>query len=71
MTAERAHLYRLAQAAKGLDKARTKRDRLIVEAVADGVAARAVGRAVGMSHVAVAKLVARSPDAERNDLRRR
>jgi DNA-directed RNA polymerase specialized sigma24 family protein len=73
VTARTGHLHRLGRTAKALDRARRDRDEAIVRAHADGLPAREIARAVGMTHPAVLGVVRRSRDARpvRNDLARR
>lgn len=50
----------LSRAAKQAQTWLTRRDRLIVRAIADGGGLREVARLVGLTHPAVAKIVARN-----------
>jgi hypothetical protein len=55
---------KLARAGADLTRARRDRDDLVVAAAAKGMTYRAIGEAVGLSHVAVRDLVRRYDELE-------
>ena len=52
-------LTALRRARARVERARADRDRLVVQAHAEGASLRTIGDAAGLSHVGVAKLLAR------------